>query len=111
MYNILYGDKFAVTDFDDFTYTDADPKKLNIENNQRFNYELYYFLVDGHFNKFVSDSYYLNNLYNEKGINIINFIESFRKILGEYNDCEIKTLKDGIKCLDKKRDKSKYFRR
>lgn len=102
MYNILYGKKFYVTDFDEFSYNDRDPKKLEEINNRNFNYELFQFLVDGYFDEFVSEHKDLNNMYQEKDGNIVYFIKMLKKYLSDYMGTEVKALNQASKCLNKK---------
>lgn len=110
MYNILYGSRFFVTDFDEFNYSNLEEKKLEQINNINFNYELYYFLIDGYFDEFINDYDNLKKLYNEKDDDILYFINIFRKYLSEYMDKEIIYLKDAPKCLNKVKKNMIYQR-
>lgn len=111
MYNILYGSKFFVTDFDEFSYSDLESKKLEQINNRSFNYELYCFLIDGYFDEFINDYDILRKLYNENDADILYFINLFRKYLGEYVGNEIKTLNDAYKGLNKEKKKEFIYKR
>ena len=110
MYNILYGSRFFVTDFDEFNYSNLETKKLEQINNRNFNYELYYFLIDGYFDEFINDYDNLKKLYQEKDDDILYFINLFRKYLSEYVGKEIITLNDAPKCLNKVKKNMIYQR-
>lgn len=111
MYNILYGRKFFVTDFDEFSYSDLDSRKLEQINNMNFNYELFYFLIDGYFDEFINDYDILRKLYKDKDADILCFINLFRKYLSEYIGDEIKTLNDAYKELNKEKTKELIYKR
>lgn len=110
MYNILYGNRFYVTDFDEFSYTDKDPKILEEKNNKNFNYELYYFLIDSYFDDFINEYRVLNKMYKDQE-DIISFIELLKKYLSEYVGYEIKKLNDASICLNKRKNKEYSYQR
>lgn len=111
MYNLLYGNRFYVTDFDEFSYTEEDPKVLEEINNRNFDYEIYYFLIEGYLDEFIKQYKLLNKLYQEKDTDILLFIKLLKKKLSEYVGCEVKTLNDASKCLNKEKKKELYYQR
>lgn len=110
MYNILYGKKFYVTDFDEFSYSDRDPKILETINNRNFNYELFYFLIEGYFDEFVREYKDLSKMYQDHDCDIVDFVEIFKKYLSEYIGNEVKTLNQATKCLNRKKTMCSYQR-
>ena len=109
MYNILYGNKLYMTDTDEFgcSYYNFNYEK---KNNQYFDYELYYFLVDGYFNTFISNYYNLEKMYKNKCANILEFLRLFRKYLSEYEGKEIQKLIEAKNCINKDKVKTRYIR-
>lgn len=101
MYNILYGNRFYVTDFDEFNYSDLDSKVLEETNKRNFDYELYYFLIEGYFDEFIKQHKILNKMYEEKQEDILIFIELLKKYLSEYIGKEVNSLNEAKKCLNK----------
>lgn len=111
MYNLLYGNKFYVTDFDEFSYSDKDSKALEETNNRNFDYEIYCFLIDNYLDEFISQYKILNKMYQEKDEDILLFIELLKKYLSEYVGREVKTLNDACKCLNKEKKKESLYQR
>ena len=108
-YNVLYGNRFYVTDTDEFGIgiKDLSYKDQNINN---FNYELYLFLIDGYFNEFISNYNNLNKMYNNKNEDLLYFLKLFRKYLSEYLGKDIKYLRDANTCINKSKIKTVYER-
>ena len=108
LYNTLYGNKFYVTDTDEFGYNN----NITFSNHNiiNFNQELYLFLIDGYFNEFVGDYNILKKMYNNKDEDILLFLKLLRKYLSEYIGRDIKYLKSAKKCLNKNKIKNKYQR-
>ena len=102
MYNILYKNKFNIIDTDEYTYKDIDPNILFEMNKQRFDYAIYNFLVDGYFNYFINSYPKLKNMYKDKNIDVVIFIEILRKYLSEYIGDEVNKLSDARECLNKR---------
>lgn len=111
MYNILYGNKMYVTDFDEFSYSDKDPALLENINNKNFNYELYYFLVDGYFDEFINDYKILRKLYQDKEEDILIFINLLRRYLSEYIGKEINSLNEAKDSFNKRKLKNYTYQR
>lgn len=111
MYNVLYGNRFYITDFDEFSYSDFDPKVLEKTNNRNFDYELYYFLIEGYFDEFIKQYKILREMYDEKNDDILIFIDLLKKFLSEYIGDEIKTLYEARKCLNKHKKKEFIYKR
>lgn len=111
MYNILYGNRFYVTDFDEFNYSDLNPKILQETNNRNFDYELYYFLIEGYFDEFIKQYKVLNKMYEEKQEDILIFIDLLKKYLSEYMDKEINSLSEAKKCLNKAKQIDYVYKR
>ena len=84
MYNILYGDKFYVIDHDEYSYSDKDTSAIRRINYENFDMEIYYFLVDGFFQKFVNENKILNELYSDKKEDVLFFLKLFRNLLSEW---------------------------
>lgn len=103
MYNILYKTKFNVIDTDEYMYKDIDPNILFEMNKQRFDYALYNFLVDGYFNEFVNSYRKLKNMYKDKSVDVVIFIELLRKYLSEYIGDEVSKLNDAKECMNKRK--------
>lgn len=103
MYNILYKNKFNIIDTDEYTYKDIDPNILFEMNKQRFDYAIYNFLVDGYFNYFINSYPKLKNMYKDKNIDVVIFIEILRKYLSEYIGDEVNKLSDARECLNKRK--------
>jgi len=112
MYNILYNKEgIYVVDHDEFIYTDLDCNKLNKINNDNINYEIMLFLIDGFFDDFICGYNELREMYCNKGVDIENFINAFRKCISEYLGYEIVKLQEASLCFNKsKKRKVKYQR-
>lgn len=102
MYNILYGNKFFVIDHDEYSYSDKDSSVIRRINYENFDMEIYYFLVDGLFQKFVNDNKMLSELYSDKKEDVLFFLKLFRNLLSEMVGKEIVTLGEASKYIDKK---------
>lgn len=100
MFNILYGNRFYVKDFDEFAINKTSDNYL-IQNYQSFDYEIYFFLVSSLFERFVKDNKELKELYESKNEDVLIFMNLFRKHLGEYCGKKINYLDDAKKCMDK----------
>lgn len=109
LYNILYGDKFYVTDTDEFGFGLKDISYIDFNINN-FNQELYMFLIDGLFDEFVNDYNILKNMYNNQDEDILLFLKLLRKYLSEYIGKDVKYLISAKKCLNKTKKKEKYVR-
>ena len=82
-------------------------RKNNYEN---FDMEIYYFLVDGFFQKFVNENKMLNELYSDKKEDVLFFLKLFRNLLSEMVGKEIITLGEASKYIDRKALIRKYER-
>lgn len=112
MYNILYGNKdIFVIDHDDYSFSSIDPKELFRKNSDNFNREIMLFLVDGYFDRFISGYRDLSEMYDNKGIDIIEFISLFKKRLSEYEGHNITKLVDAKKSIQKIRRKEHKYER
>jgi len=112
MYNILYNKNFYIIDHDDYTFLKPD---MDLENNKKtnqnnFDMELYYFLVDGFFDDFVNKSKDLKELYQSKDIDVLVFLKLLRKYLSEIVGKKIVFLNDAKKCINKSVRVKKYQR-
>lgn len=107
--NILYGDRFYVTDTDEFGTFLKDLSYLDF-NESFFNEEIYLFLVDGYFNEFINNYTSLREMYQCKDKNLLSFIKELRYHLSEYSGKEIKSLADAHDCMNKKIYQKEYFR-
>ena len=110
MYNILYGNKFYVVDQDEYTFTDGNNAKLKDYNKANFDIELYYFLVDGIFQKFVDDNKVLKEMYDGKEAGVLEFLKLFRKSLSENVGRDIVRLSDAMSCVDNEQGTTRYQR-
>lgn len=103
MYNILYKTNFNIIDTEEYMYKDIDPNILYVMNKQRFDYAIYNFLVDGYFNEFVNSYRELKNMYKDKSVDVVIFIELLRKYLSEYIGDEVSKLNDAKECMNKRK--------
>ena len=110
MYNVLYGDKFYIIDHDDYVYSDKDSTLIRRLNYENFDMEIYYFLVDGLFQKFVNENKILSELYYDKREDVLLFLKLFRTLLSEMVGREIMTLGEASKYIDQKVLIRKYER-
>lgn len=111
MYNILYGDNgIKIIDCDDYSFSDIDSEYLYKINCNNFNYEIMYFLVDSYFDDFISKFPILKEMYTNSGVDANEFINTFRKYLGEVVGSSVVYLKDASICLNKKKRVIKYER-
>ena len=102
MYNTLYGSSgFKVIDHEDYAFSNKPVSDLIRINNDSLNYEIMYFLVDCYFNEFVNDYKLLKDMYDKSGVDILEFINLFRKYLSEYIGSDVKRLRDAKKCMNK----------
>lgn len=101
MYNILYGNKISIIDHLEYSISNDDYKSLYKNNNNNFDLEIYFFLVDGYFNEFVNSYSDLKELYSSKEEDVLVFLKLFKKYLSEYIGKPIVTLKDAKECLNK----------
>ena len=108
-YNILYGNKFYVTDTDEFGYKKNLASILDY-NLSNFSCELYFFLIDGYFNEFINKNNILKKMYKENDLDILYFIHLFRKSLSEYLGKDINYLSEASKVLNKRKYYPKYMR-
>lgn len=93
MYNILYGSKLYVTDFDEFSYNNRfSGNQLLKHNIKMFNEELYYFLISGFLDDFVKGNNELSELYEEKLEKMTVFIPLLIKYLSEYEGKQINNI-------------------
>ncbi len=110
MYNILYGQKISIIDHLDYSVSNDDYELLYQRNNNNFDLEIYFFLVDSYFNEFVNSYSDLKELYNSKQEDVLLFLKLFRKYLSEYMGKYIITLGDAQSCVDTKDPKFLYLR-
>lgn len=101
MYNILYGKKISIIDHLEYSISNDDYKSLYKNNNNNFDLEIYFFLVEGYFNEFVNSYSDLKELYSSKEEDVLVFLKLFKKYLSEYIGKPIVTLKDAKECLNK----------
>ncbi len=112
MYNILYGkDGFKIIDTLDYNYSLLDTDEIYKNNIRNFNYEVLFFLVDGYFDELVSHNILLNSLYSDKDVDIIEFLNNFRKVLSEIENKRVSNLSSCKKCLNKKLIRNIYYDR
>lgn len=111
MYNILYGKSFYIVDHDEYNYSDLDPSKLYNINYQNFCHELYYFLIEGYFDEFIRKYPILKKMYQEKDIDILEFISLFRKELNEMVGSNITYLKEAKDYINKQKKKELIYQR
>ncbi len=111
MYNIMYRQEFKIIDFMEFSYSNKDPQTLEKINNNNFNYELYYFLVESYFDDFINSYPILKNMYKNKDGDILDFINIFKKYLAEYLGYDIKILGSAKKCMNKTKQKDLIYQR
>lgn len=111
MYNILYGvDGIKIIDCDDYSFSDIDSEYLYKINCNNFNYEIMYFLIDGYFNEFIDNYSILKEMYTNRGLDVNEFINMFRKYLSEFIGNRVVYLKDARVCLNKKKRVVRYER-
>lgn len=101
MYNILYGQKISIIDHLDYSISKVDPNSLYQYNNNSFDLEIYFFLVDGYFDEFVNSYSDLKELYCSKKEDVLIFLKLLREHLSEYIGKQINTLNDAKKCINK----------
>lgn len=113
MYNVLYGKGgFKVIDTLDYSFSSLDSKELLRINSENFNSEIFYFLIDGFFDNFVSNDSMLSEMYDGKDVDIILFVSLLRKKLSEYIGRDIVKLFDARCVVDEGVNRSKrYVRR
>jgi len=110
MYNVLYKNKFYIIDHLEYNYSQEDTDQIKIYNNNIFNMELYYFLIDGFFDELISKNKILKELYITKSEDIIFFISLFKNYLSELLECEIHKLSEAKIFQNKKTVKKHYIR-
>jgi len=111
MYNTIYNDiGFKIIDQDDYSFSDLSSQDLYVLNKNNFDYEIFCFLVDNYFNEFVFNNNELRKMYCNKEIDVLDFINVFRKYLSEYVGDNVNLLRDARKCLNKNSSKIKYLR-
>ena len=110
MYNNLYSSKFYVVDEDEYLFSPKDCDELERDNNRKFDYEIYYFLVDGYFNGIVNDSKLLKELYRSKNEDVLIFLRQFRDRLNNMCEKEINYLSEAKPFIDRKPIEKKYTR-
>jgi len=111
MYNILYGKSFYIVDHDEYNYSDLDASKLYKTNYQNFCHELYYFLIEGYFDEFIRKYPVLKNMYQDKEMDILEFMKLFRKELSEVTGTNISYLKDAKNYANKQKKKELVYQR
>ena len=111
MYNILYGTNFYIIDHDDYSYSDQDSSNLFKQNYQNFCHELFYFLIEGYFDEFIKKYPVLNKMYQDKEIDILEFINLFKEKLSEIKGYEINSLSEAKDYLNKRRNKTLIYQR
>lgn len=112
MYNTLYGNRFYVTDTNEFGTNPGFLSDLSLleRNKINFNYELYLFLIDGYFDEFINQYNNLKKMYKTKDEDIIYFLKLLKKYLSEYLGKDINRLGEAKECLNTICDDSKYQR-
>ena len=111
LYNIMYGNgKISIIDFDEYVYTNKDYDSLLALNRNNFNMGIKLFLVDTYFDEFVASNKYLNELYEDKNIDINLFLKSFKECINEYMDYNITNLSEAKKLLNKTKHKENFIR-
>lgn len=111
MYNILYGTNFYIIDHDDYSYSDLDSSKLFEQNYQNFCHELFYFLIEGYFDELVKKYPTLDKMYQDKEIDILEFINLFKEKLSETKGYEINSLNEAKDYLNKRKKKTLIYQR
>lgn len=101
MYNTLYGRRFYCIDQDEYSFSEKDPKLIEQDNNNNFDIELYYFLIDNYFDNIIKNNKELSELYKYKKEDILVFIELLKKYLSELVGKDITALKDAKKYVIK----------
>lgn len=111
MYNIMYNkDGLFVIDTDDFIKSSKDSKSLQEINSYFFNVGIREFLIDNYFDEFVKENKFLKEMYQEKNIDIIEFMTYFKRYLEEHVGSEIQTLGQASMCLNRKLHEPNYLR-
>lgn len=112
MYNILYGiNGFNIIDTLDYSKNDKDALELYWINYERFIYEVRLFLIDGIFDKFVSNDKLLNDIFYDKEVDFVYFLKLFRHKLSENEGINILKLIDAKKSMNSCKSKNlKYIR-
>lgn len=112
MYNTLYGSTgFKVIDQEEYSFSSKSSSELIRINNDNFNYEVMYFLVDCFFNEFINDHKLLKEMYTQSGIDILKFIELFRNYLSEYIGRDVTRLIDAKICMNKNKKLIRKYER
>jgi len=113
MYNVLYGKKgIKIIDTLDYSFSSLDSDEILKINNDNFNDEIFYFLVDGFFDDFIASNKILSEMYSSKDIDIVSFISLLRSKLSEYLGRNIVKLFDA-RCVlnDNNNEHKKYIRK
>lgn len=110
VYNILYGENIYSIDFDEYAYSDMDNSKIIIENNKRFDYEIYMFLIENYFNEFILSNNMLNRIYEAKELDVIEFIKLLKNELSGLLGHDIEYLNSAKSYLNKNKVKTIYQR-
>lgn len=111
LYNIMYGNgKISIIDFDEYNFTELEYDKLLQHNKNNFNMGIKLFLVDTYFDEFVASNKYLNELYEDKNIDINLFLKCFKECINEYMDYNITNLSEAKKLLNKTKHKENFIR-
>lgn len=111
LYNIMYGKNgFNIIDTMEYSFGNKCFDDIKRNNDDNFNYGVMMFLIDGYFDEFISDYGDLKDMYLSSGVDIRDFINLFRKYLGEYVGSDITKLCNANKCLNKRIYKGNYIR-
>lgn len=110
MYNIMYNGSFYVIDQDEYCYSENDYDKLLKHNNEQFDYEIYWFLIDRYFDEVVKNNTLLRELYKDKKENVLLFISALKQNLSELVGNEITYLSDASKYINKQQKSTEYVR-
>ena len=109
-YNILYGNSIKIIDTDEYSIDNIhNSETIRKLNNNTFDLEFYWFLIDNYFNDFVDNNKELNELYSSKSEDILVFLKLFRKVLSEYTESEVKRLSSCKKYINKKNNKNPIY--
>lgn len=109
-YNMLFNKKLYVLDSDDYSLNDLDPKLLEEKNKRNFNYEIYLFLINSVLDKLVLSKPLLKEMYSEKNIDLVLFIELLKKEISELVGQEITYLREAKKYITMPKSDLTYVR-
>lgn len=111
LYNIMYGeDGFKIIDTFEYSKSLINKEQLVGINRYNFNVGVQLFLIDGFFDDFINSSLYLRSLYEAHNVDVVIFLNEFRKALSIAEGFEISKLSDARKSLKLRKSEYKYIR-